>query len=271
MFEGFSPPTENWSKLPHQFIDALPLVETLGELKVILYILRHTWGFQDDRKRLTIDEFVKGRKRRDGSRLDNGTGLSTKTVRDGLQRAEYHGFIGVEVDDHDKGRVKHTYHLRMIGETFTPQTGKSSPPEGEELHPRGGESTSRSEKDTNRKTPPERHSASIPSAVRTYRDEVHRFPAKSWWPELEAVTDLELWEQVVHTWIGLGWNPHNVKGMLDCYHRGEVPQVRGGSTSAKSRRRKSPPPSAETRRAFADYRDRRRQPAHVEAGGSSEG
>jgi len=34
----------------------------------VLYILRHTWGFQDTSKRITSDEFEHGRKRIDGTR-----------------------------------------------------------------------------------------------------------------------------------------------------------------------------------------------------------
>jgi len=44
MFPGFTEPTENWSKLPHSLIGALPDIRTVAELKVILYILRHTWA-----------------------------------------------------------------------------------------------------------------------------------------------------------------------------------------------------------------------------------
>jgi DNA-binding PadR family transcriptional regulator len=110
-FDGFPDPRENWSKLPHVLINALPLIETVSELKVILYILRHTWGFHDDEKRITLDEFAKGRKRRDRSRLDGGTGLTIPSIRDGIKRAVAHGFIVVTTDDRDKARVKKFYSL----------------------------------------------------------------------------------------------------------------------------------------------------------------
>jgi DNA-binding MarR family transcriptional regulator len=110
-FPGFTGPEQNWSKLPHEFIDALPLVETIGEMKIILYVLRHTWGYHDEEKRITLDEFQNGRKRRDGSRIDNGTGLSKPTVIDGIERAIKHGFLQVEIDERDKARVKKFYSL----------------------------------------------------------------------------------------------------------------------------------------------------------------
>jgi hypothetical protein len=140
-FAGFPDPQENWSKLPHALIEALPLIETAGEVKVILYILRHTWGYQDEEKRITVDEFMNGRRRRDGSRIDDGTGLSKPTILDGLKRAEMHGFIEVEVDDKDKGRVKKFYRLRMQGSTFFTPGVKT-------LDSKGKESLLRTEKET---------------------------------------------------------------------------------------------------------------------------
>jgi hypothetical protein len=61
------------------------------------------------------------------------------------------------------------------------------------------------------------------NAVELLRDEIKRYPAKSWWPEIDAaVTDLGLWKMIVHEWIGRGWNPSNVRGMLDCYRAGGI-------------------------------------------------
>ena len=278
MFNGFKPPMENWSKLPHEFIEALPLVETLGELKVILYILRHTWGFQDARKRITLDEFMKGRKRKDGSRLDGGTGLTEPTVRNGLERAEKHGFIVVEEDDRDLARIKRVYSLR---ERIHPGEDYGSDPKNLSVWPK--ESLGRTKKETLRKKPekdtgvakPPRVSAGsgptpkVPEAVRVYRSITRLYPPKAWYERVEKATDLEFWREVILTWVGLGWNKRNVKGMLDYYHRGELPHVGGGD--AASQRRKQEAPSEETRRAFAAHRARRRDAASLEAVGTATG
>ena len=260
-FPGFQPPTENWSKLPHEFIDVLAMVETVGELKTILYILRHTWGFQEQQKKITMDEFEHGRKRRDGTRMDTGTGLTNPTIRDGLKRAEAHGFIEVEVDDRDLGRVKRFYSLRMN----VPQepVKKSQPPEkesiegGKKVCPRTEKDTL--EKDTTRKSdiipqatlavvdPPTQSiksqsrvsagsckKSSVPPAVTVFRSETQRYPAKSWYADLEKIQDLDRWRSVVHAYIGLGWNPTNVKGMLEWYDRNEIPQVKGAQYESSS-------------------------------------
>ena len=293
MFPGFDEPTANFSKLPHQLINAFDQIETFGELKVILYILRHTWGFQERRKKITMDEFEHGRKRRDRTRMDNGTGLSGPTIANGLKRAVAHGFIEVEVDDRDLGRVKRYYSLRM-GEslpqepTGTPKTIESpqeSLERGKETLPRTEKDTE--EKDTTRKNdiipqatpvgaaPPakpksrvsagtKRKRADVPPAVAVFHSVTERYPPKSWFRDLEEkVTDLDRWEAIIKAYIGYGWNKRNVARMLQYYESNEVPSMKG-ATRAKGRGRiKQEAPSPETVRAFAEAR--RRLPPGVES------
>jgi hypothetical protein len=169
MFEGFDEPRANWSKLPHSFIDALPYVETVGELKVILYILRHTWGFQDDYKKLTLDEFENGRKRRDSSRFDNGIGLSRPTIRDGIERAICHGFINVETDERDLGRIKKFYSLRMFK-----QGERNLPPGVKNLSPKGKETCPRTEKETLDRNQERPRAGGETSPVADYLGDIHK-------------------------------------------------------------------------------------------------
>lgn len=112
-FSGFEYPRENWSKLPHALINALPIFETKGELCVVLYVLRHTWGFGEAYRRITLDEFEHGRRRRDGTRLDAGVGMGREAIIKGIRRAVKHGFLQVETDDRDGGRVRKVYSLRF--------------------------------------------------------------------------------------------------------------------------------------------------------------
>lgn len=152
-FQGFGTPEENWSKLPHTLIAALSLIETVSELKVILYILRHTWGYHETEKRISLDEFANGRKRRGGERLDDGTGLSIPSIRNGIKRAIDHGFVSVEVDDSDKARVKKFYSLN--------QSVKLLHPDCKSFTPRVKESFNRTKKETSERNE-ERHGADAP-------------------------------------------------------------------------------------------------------------
>jgi hypothetical protein len=116
-FDGFSwdVTTSDYSILPNIWINVCATITNLAELKIVLYIMRHTWGFQEfeELRLLTTDEFVHGRKRKDGSRMDIGTGLSTSAVKEGIARALKHGYIICEVDDSDKGRIRKFYALKM--------------------------------------------------------------------------------------------------------------------------------------------------------------
>jgi hypothetical protein len=77
--------------------------------------LRHTWGFQEYgfAKAMTIDELMHGRKRRDGTRMDEGTGLSKQSVIDGLKRAIARGYLLCTIDETDRARIKKSYALKM--------------------------------------------------------------------------------------------------------------------------------------------------------------
>lgn len=78
-----------------------------------------------------------------------------------------------------------------------------------------------------------------PEAVKVFRENAHRYPPKAWYSKIaEAVgddpTDLEFWGRVVLAYVGLGWNPGNVKNMLEFYGRQEIPTTKGQQGKARS-------------------------------------
>ena len=114
-FQGFDAPRQNWFRMPNEWIDICADINSLAELKVVQYVMRHTWGHQEYgiRKLISLDEFMHGRRRKDGSRIDRGTGLTKKSVIAGIKSAVERGFLIEEVDGSDKARVKKFYLLRM--------------------------------------------------------------------------------------------------------------------------------------------------------------
>ena len=159
-FSGFQRPESNYFKMPNDWIDLTAEISNVAELKVVQYILRHTWGYQeyDIKKHITIDEFSRGRRRSDGSRIDKGTGLSERAVRYGLQAAILHGLVEEEVDDSDRGRTKKFYSLKMRPDALASserqdlQSGvQTLHPGVQTLPPRGAQTAPRSEKDTEEK------------------------------------------------------------------------------------------------------------------------
>jgi hypothetical protein len=118
VFPGFWHPNiyeVGFTKFPHELIEEMHKMSD-PELRIVLYIFRHTWGYQefDEGKKITTEEFMKGRKRRDGSRIDKGTGLSDRGVKNGVTDALKHGYILCEVDANDKARIKKYYSIKVI-------------------------------------------------------------------------------------------------------------------------------------------------------------
>ena len=114
-YEGFNKPEANFFRLPNEWTDITAQMTSLAEMKLVEYVLRHTWGYSeyDIVKKITTDEFMHGRKGKDGNRIDHGTGLSNKSVVEGLHKAVEHGLLEVETDDRDKARIKKFYKLKM--------------------------------------------------------------------------------------------------------------------------------------------------------------
>lgn len=188
-FSGFSDPSENWSKLPHQLIESLPIIKSAAELKVVLYVLRHTWGYREwhgEFKRISLDEFEHGRKRKDGTRMDGGVGMNREAIADGLRRAQEHGFIVCEVDDRDRGRIKKSYALRTYN---TSPSGNST--QSENPTPDDGKSDSRTgESDSvHGKKPHERYSYKDHSAKTSHYDSPSVSPEEEEEPLSEQKSD----------------------------------------------------------------------------------
>lgn len=115
-FAGFTQEdVDKYFCMPNMVIDIIAEIDSLAELKVVLYIMRHTWGFHEyaGEKKFTVDEFMYGRKYKDGSRMDGGTRLSEMSVRNGLELAIEHGYVFSSIDDKDKAKVKKSYGLHI--------------------------------------------------------------------------------------------------------------------------------------------------------------
>jgi len=63
--------------------------------------------------------------------------------------------------------------------------------------------------------------SNIPTPVTVYRSLAHLTPNAAQRRILSSkVTDLPLWQQTLEHWLGHGWNPKNLLGMLELYARG---------------------------------------------------
>lgn len=154
VFEGFrkpEKPDKYFYHVPNEWTDITAEIDNLAELKVIEYIMRHTWGFKeyDQFKHITIDEFMYGRLKIDGTRMDKGTGLkSDRSVRDGLKAAIDHGYVVCDVNARDKARIRKSYKLKMRLVVSTTQDGSNHHSEDTNLPPDTAPTTRRTKKET---------------------------------------------------------------------------------------------------------------------------
>lgn len=86
----------NFTQIPNWFLDELLHELSGSECRVLLYIMRRTYGFQKDSDAISISQICGGIKTRDGKVLDNGTGLKNRTVMNALKSLEDKDIIFID-------------------------------------------------------------------------------------------------------------------------------------------------------------------------------
>lgn len=77
-FLGFYTP--RYTQVPDELFDELLSELSGAELKVLLYVIRRTFGFKKDSDRISLSQLVSGIEKKDGTILDKGTGLHKDSV-----------------------------------------------------------------------------------------------------------------------------------------------------------------------------------------------
>ncbi|MGI8552035.1 MAG: replication protein [Dehalococcoidia bacterium] len=110
-FKGFASP--NTTPTPDDLFDRF-LAELNGaELKVLLYIVRRTFGFKKEGDTISLSQLSDGIKTRDGKQLDRGTGLSKSAVKVAVKSLEKRGLITVTRQEADGYNSVNAYSLRF--------------------------------------------------------------------------------------------------------------------------------------------------------------
>ena len=119
-FEGFSNP--NYTNVPDEFFDEVAPKLKEGELRVLLYIIRRTFGFKKDEDNISISQMVNGIvRKKDGSRLDKGTGLKKTAVCAAINGLQDKGLIVKEkCFDRRYGAIASAYRLNIKRRINTP-------------------------------------------------------------------------------------------------------------------------------------------------------
>jgi phage replication O-like protein O len=90
-FPGFQCP--NTTQIPNEIFDTLIPQLSGGELKVLLYICRRTFGFRKDSDRISLSQISSGITTKAGRVLDHGTGLCKRHVINALKALEKKNII----------------------------------------------------------------------------------------------------------------------------------------------------------------------------------
>lgn len=111
-YSGFINP--NYTQVPDDVFDVIAPELTESELRVLLYIIRRTFGFKKDRDAISLTQMVDGIRARDGRVLDKGTGMSRRGVMKGCAGLIDKGIITVEKRLSDQGDNEiNIYSLRF--------------------------------------------------------------------------------------------------------------------------------------------------------------
>jgi phage replication O-like protein O len=111
-FPGF--PFPNTTQIPNDVFDTLMPSLSGGELKVLLYICRRTFGFQKEYDRISLSQIAHGITTKTGKVLDHGTGLCKRQVINALKALEKKNIIIItrSVDETGLNAVN-TYSLNI--------------------------------------------------------------------------------------------------------------------------------------------------------------
>lgn len=112
-FHGFQSP--RYTMVPDEIFDKLLPHLSPSELKVLLYLVRRTFGFKKDSDTISLSQLCNGIKTRTGKVIDNGTGLSRPAVIKALKVLEENNIILAHRSRNYKGEKQtNTYSLNII-------------------------------------------------------------------------------------------------------------------------------------------------------------
>src|SRR5512135_3715278 len=112
-FKGFFSP--RYTQVPDELFDELMAHLSGAELKVLLYIIRRTFGFKKDSDNISLKQICKGIKTKAGEVLDKGTGLSLSTVQIALKGLiEKNCVLTARNSSKEKGDEPTTYSLNIL-------------------------------------------------------------------------------------------------------------------------------------------------------------
>src|SRR5215212_9992123 len=91
VFRGYAGP--NYTPVPDELFDEQLPDLSGAELKVLLYVIRRTFGFKRESDNISLSQMLNGLRTRDGRVLDRGVGLSKKTLLQAIKSLEKQNIV----------------------------------------------------------------------------------------------------------------------------------------------------------------------------------
>lgn len=136
-FIGFVAP--HYTQVPDELFDELLPTLSGAETKVLLYLVRRTFGFKRESDCISLNQMVYGLKARDGRPLDGGVGLSKPTIVKALKSLAEKNIIITKRDPQPDGSCgPNTYALNVIKSgkaNLLPQENSLTPRRKDSLQP----------------------------------------------------------------------------------------------------------------------------------------
>ena len=117
VFAGIEAP--NTTPVPDIYFDVLFPRLGKGSLKVLLYLVRRTFGFKKDGDTVSLSQICNGIRRHNGTPLDRGTGLTRSTATAAIRELEKIGAISATRRVSSKGDSAVTYYTLRFREQMT--------------------------------------------------------------------------------------------------------------------------------------------------------
>ena len=130
----------NSTQVPDDLFDKFMAALSGAELKVLLYIIRRTFGFKRHQDAISISQLINGITKKNGEVLDKGTGLSRATAVNAAKSLEKRGFIvRIKKYSAEHGDEATAYSLKIATlQEKKPEHASASAPAAPASEPEGG-------------------------------------------------------------------------------------------------------------------------------------
>ena len=111
-YDGFSAP--NYTQVPDDVFDVLMPQLTEAELRVLLYVIRRTFGFKKASDDISLKQLVEGIRTQDGRVLDSGAGVAKSSAVRAVKGLIAKGIVRARRNQSkERGYEATTYALRF--------------------------------------------------------------------------------------------------------------------------------------------------------------